>query len=134
MYFSKAFFDEYNHPTEVELICNKCGKYISIKDVSQFSNVKPDYCIVKPDSKIVCSECGNISNSRLVEYKKNVRLNDCIVKQPLQVSNSPKCPTCGSINIKPISGAERTVSVIGLGILSKKINKSYKCLNCKYTW
>lgn len=44
------------------------------------------------------------------------------------------CPNCNSSNVKPISGTERAVSVLGLGILSKKINKSYKCLNCKYTW
>ena len=46
----------------------------------------------------------------------------------------PKCPTCGSTNIKRISGGERVASVLGLGILSRKIGKSYKCLDCKYTW
>lgn len=48
--------------------------------------------------------------------------------------NNPKCPTCGSTNIKPITATERATSIIGLGIFSKKINKTYKCLNCKYTW
>ena len=47
---------------------------------------------------------------------------------------SPKCPTCGSANIKSISGTERAVSVMGLGLFSKKINKSFKCKNCGYTW
>ena len=46
----------------------------------------------------------------------------------------PCCPTCGSLKVKPISAVERATSIIGLGILSKKINKTYKCLNCKYTW
>lgn len=46
----------------------------------------------------------------------------------------PKCPTCGSTNVKLISGGERAASIIGFGIFSKKIGKSYKCLNCKYTW
>lgn len=50
------------------------------------------------------------------------------------VANKPKCPTCNSTNVKPISGSERAVSVIGLGLFSKKIGKSYKCLNCKHTW
>lgn len=48
--------------------------------------------------------------------------------------NKPKCPTCGSTNIKPITATERATSIIGLGIFSKKINKTYKCLNCKHTW
>lgn len=46
----------------------------------------------------------------------------------------PKCPHCQSTNIAKISGTERAMSVIGLGILSKKINKSFKCKNCGYTW
>ena len=49
-------------------------------------------------------------------------------------ASKPKCPHCQSTNISKISGAERAMSVIGLGILSKKINKSFKCKNCGYTW
>lgn len=49
-------------------------------------------------------------------------------------SSKPKCPTCGSTNVKPITGTERAMSVIGFGLFSKKIGKSYKCLNCKCTW
>lgn len=49
-------------------------------------------------------------------------------------ASKPKCPTCGSTNVKPISGGERAASIIGFGLFSKKIGKSYKCMNCKYTW
>lgn len=49
-------------------------------------------------------------------------------------SRLPECPTCHSKNIQPISGIERGASIIGLGIFSKKINKSYKCKHCGYTW
>lgn len=55
-------------------------------------------------------------------------------KQNAEENSKPKCPTCSSTNIKPISGTERATSIIGLGIFSKKINKTYKCLNCKCTW
>lgn len=48
--------------------------------------------------------------------------------------NIPKCPTCNSQNIQKISGLERCTSIIGLGIFSKKINKSFKCNNCGYMW
>ena len=51
-----------------------------------------------------------------------------------EVVNVPKCPTCGSTNIKRISATERATSILGLGIFSKKINKTYKCLNCNHTW
>ena len=46
----------------------------------------------------------------------------------------PKCPHCHSTNISPIGTGERMGSVMMLGLFSKKINKSFKCKNCKYTW
>ncbi len=49
-------------------------------------------------------------------------------------SHQPECPTCHSKNIQRISGVERGASVAMLGLFSKKINKSFKCKNCGYTW
>ncbi len=49
-------------------------------------------------------------------------------------SNAPRCPTCGSTNIEKISNLNRGVSVAMWGAMSKKINKSFKCKNCGYTW
>lgn len=46
----------------------------------------------------------------------------------------PKCPTCGSLNVKRIGGIESGASVGMFGIFSKKINKTFKCGNCGYTW
>ena len=48
--------------------------------------------------------------------------------------NQPKCPTCQSTNIRKIGTGERVASVVGFGIFSKKINKTWKCNNCGYTW
>ncbi|MDR1629240.1 MAG: hypothetical protein LBS36_03375 [Oscillospiraceae bacterium] len=48
--------------------------------------------------------------------------------------NIPKCPTCGSPNIQKITGVERGASVFAWGLFSKKINKSFKCGNCGYSW
>ncbi|PNV62831.1 hypothetical protein C0033_07385 [Clostridium sp. chh4-2] len=68
---------------------------------------------------------------KMSQFKSNIHQTQSTEQQE---SHLPKCPTCGSTNIKPISGTERATSIIGLGIFSKKINKSYKCLNCKHTW
>ena len=54
--------------------------------------------------------------------------------KPKEEDNRPKCPNCHSTNIKAITGTERAMSIMGLGLFSKKINKSFKCLSCKYTW
>ncbi len=48
--------------------------------------------------------------------------------------NIPKCPTCGSTNVRPISSLNRAGSMFMWGIMSSKIGKTYECLNCKYKW
>lgn len=47
---------------------------------------------------------------------------------------SPQCPNCHSTMIRKIDALERAGSVAMLGIFSKKINKSFKCQKCGYTW
>ena len=49
-------------------------------------------------------------------------------------SSSAKCPTCQSTNIRKISGLESGASIAMFGLFSRKINKSFKCNNCGYTW
>lgn len=78
-------------------------------------------------------EVGN--SLGIVDYMiTNKKVPSALSFRKTAQSSIPKCPTCGSTNIRPISGTERAVSVIGLGLFSKKINKTYKCLNCKHTW
>lgn len=55
-------------------------------------------------------------------------------KESSQTSNLPHCPHCNSTDIARISGAERAGSILMLGFFSKKINKSFKCKKCGYTW
>lgn len=55
-------------------------------------------------------------------------------KQLAQKANVPRCPTCGSTNVRRISTLDRAVSVGILGIFSGKIGKNYECLNCKAKW
>ena len=51
-----------------------------------------------------------------------------------QEQNIPKCPTCGSTNVKHISTLNRAVSIGVFGLFSSKIGKNYECLNCKMKW
>lgn len=48
--------------------------------------------------------------------------------------NRPKCPTCGSMNVRRISTTKRAGSILGLGLVSSSIGKTYECLKCKYKW
>ena len=60
--------------------------------------------------------------------------NNVPIQPQTQQQNMPKCPTCGSTNVRKMGGVERGASIAALGIFSKKINKTFKCGNCGYTW
>lgn len=64
----------------------------------------------------------------LAEQRKN--------QNPIVPSNKPiiTCPTCSSTNIRKMSGIERGASIATFGLFSKKINKTFKCNGCGYTW
>ena len=49
-------------------------------------------------------------------------------------TTSITCPNCSSGNVQKIGTGERAASVALFGLFSKKINKSYKCRSCGYTW
>lgn len=57
-----------------------------------------------------------------------------IIEEQQRNENKPHCPHCKSTNIKSISGLNRGASIAIWGIFSKKINKSFECINCGYTW
>lgn len=59
--------------------------------------------------------------------------NEIPINDSSQV-NIPKCPTCGSTNVRKMGGVERGASIAAFGIFSKKINKTFKCGNCGCTW
>ena len=46
--------------------------------------------------------------------------------------NIPKCPTCGSTNIKRISGTKRWLTTGLFGLASSDIGKTMVCKNCGY--
>lgn len=48
--------------------------------------------------------------------------------------NTPKCPTCGSTNVHPISTVKKATGFVLAGVFSNNFGKSYECLQCKYKW
>lgn len=101
--------------------------FIYTQDFSSAKSIVNKYCNCNDE------ELHSILNLYVEEYSKDPEIIKAnAVAQKLL--NKPHCPTCNSTNVKPISATERAASVIGFGLLSKKINKTYKCLNCKCTW
>lgn len=144
---------------EIEWICPKCGARYSSPQNSKPNN--DGHCKRCPGTLVETKyKCGNflfapgyeqISHERLyTEYVYNNEQYDPeliekwnkIISNGSNISSStisnqdnvPKCPTCGSTNIKKISTLNRAVSIGTLGLLSGKIGKNYECLNCKSKW
>ena len=79
--------------------------------------------------------CQIIAETEAVPNEYNGEsMEELNAKQRAIQASKPKCPHCQSTNIRKIGTGERVVSVVGLGLLSKKINKTWKCNNCGHTW
>lgn len=86
---------------------------------------------LKEDSNYcdVCKYEFKINESRRphrLEYGKNQ------VEQ--KNINVPKCPTCGSTNLRRISTSDKIIGAALFGLLSKNAKSQFKCNNCGYKW
>ena len=68
---------------------------------------------------------------KLSQFKTQLQQQESSI---IQNDTTPRCPHCHSTNIKSISSLNRGASIAMWGIFSKKINKSFECKNCGYTW
>lgn len=132
-------------------ICENCGT------ISEFSNGECKACCNSKitDLKISTQEWFNLTPTQketvikntlslsdetyelIQEAWRNNKKNVQPMSRPIQTNfqqNIPKCPTCGSTNIRHISTLNRATSILALGIFSSKIGKNYECLNCKAKW
>ena len=102
--------------------CTLCGR----------EYLKPQAICPKCDivlMKLSDYERLNMEENR-ANFQKEVERQDKLQRE----QNTPKCPTCGSTNVKHISTLNRAVSIGVLGLFSSKIGKNYECLNCKAKW
>lgn len=74
-------------------------------------------------------------NLKMSQFKQNIPQPQHRTEPTSQpAENIPKCPTCGSTNVKPISGTKRWIGTGLFGLASSDVGKSYVCNNCKYKW
>ena len=73
-----------------------------------------------------------IKNKEIQSYKALYKE----VSRITQSSNLPKCPTCGSTDIRHISSTERGVNAVMFGFFGNKRKCQLECLNpnCRYRW
>lgn len=54
--------------------------------------------------------------------------------KPAPPKPQPKCPTCGSTNIRKISDLRRGIHGVAWGLLSTTARSQFECKNCGYKW
>ncbi len=114
-------------------------KYKTWQDVVRKEYAKPkhrnDELFAKREIEDLNKE-KSFKHSDIVQKKKQDELRKLKSNSNIAKPVKPivKCLYCGSENVRKISGAERTISVLTLGFLSNKINKSFKCNDCGGTF
>ncbi len=132
-------------------VCDKCAYRV---DVTQ----KPSYiCPICGANNWITEDDETLSrvsnyNPALLDAMRELKEKDVIeyelkmsqfrnqanqmdaMRQQKREANRPRCPHCNSTNIQSIGTGERIGSIMMFGMFSKKMNKSFKCLDCKYTW
>ena len=79
-----------------------------------------------------CPNCGHpIADMPQAAASSNPTPTPAI---PTPQPTTPRCPTCGSTDIKKLDSLDRTVSTAVWGIASGKIGKQFKCRHCGYMW
>lgn len=64
-------------------------------------------------------------NLKMAQFKQSL-------PQTTETDNTPKCPTCGSTNIKKISGGKRWLTTGIFGLASSDVGKNMQCNSCGY--
>ena len=110
-------------------VCNNLLKYIEendqLKKIAKMTRVeKNQYIESLSGHSIDSSYKDKLLDYEIENHNKNQQ----------KIKSVPKCPTCQSTNIRKMSGLESGVSIYTFGIFSKKINKTFKCNSCGYTW
>ena len=122
---------------EWEKDCKYCG--YQLQDTEYYFTESVDHGNLKPEIRKAIFE-KYIKNSPLYseetvkdreEKEGRERIN---LPSSYTPKNTPKCPTCGSTKVHPISTAKKATGFVLAGVFSSNFGKSYECENCKYKW
>ena len=118
-------YPEYDNGLSVLLRnCKKCGGIVR-KTVSGILDKTP------------LSEEQYLYLTNNNKFNNDIKRKHCpMLQQSTQSQPIPKCPTCGSTNIRRMSATEKVVNVGMFGLFGNKRKYQFECLNpnCKYKW
>lgn len=128
----------------VRLKCKFCGTQVvqtdlTEQDINQLVYIKDESETINERAKRIYGDIANkYGGNRFSpeEYDTwtdevmNRHTNDNSSKQ----HNQPKCPTCGSTNIKKITATQKASNAVLFGLFGNKRKKQFHCNNCGYEW
>lgn len=125
-----------------DTLCSDCG--IELMDNKEHNKILEELEIMSPEERrkhkfdkryrMVYKYEYSDSSDYNIPTTSNIKNNDSIQQSVKPDVNIPKCPTCGSTNVKKITLLNRAVSIGMLGLLSGKIGKNYECKDCGSKW
>lgn len=68
---------------------------------------------------------------KMSQFKANLGQQE---SSKIQTNTRPKCPTCGSTNLRKVSATSKVTSVALWGLFSQKVKKTWHCNECGYEW
>ena len=74
------------------------------------------------------------NEQKITEMRERVRRRQSEQARIDKEQNVPKCPTCGSTNVHPISSGKKALGFITVGVFSSNFGKTMECKNCGYKW
>ena len=117
------------YPVPDEFLVGESKMVINKNLKQQFIN---EYIKTSPEfDRYIFDHRDEILAKQSAEFDAKMTHGKTILEEKSRV---PKCPICQSTNIRKMGGIERGASIYVFGIFSKKINKTFKCQNCWYTW
>lgn len=123
---------EINYPHEEE----KAEYQLACTDFEAYKEKKAKEFADKRERELREREFKLKDEGRLIDQK----IREVKDEIDYRAKHKPKCPTCGSERVAPIGEAERWMdstglgTVVGGGLNSPSLGKSYRCYNCDYRW
>lgn len=124
----RVFVKNLNLPT-ADLNSNKLGTIASTSDSPSDEALREKYVYNN-------EHFSKKAYNDMLEYdrKECKRLQEYWDTAGRSEQPKPKCPTCGSTDLRKVSVGTKAVSVGLFGIFSQKVKKTWHCNSCGYEW
>lgn len=123
-------------------ICSNCYFIYETKKNDFISNFQCPDCnclegTLEENKNLIAVRCKHCGKQVIVleKHTTNDLRTEALKQKMNNISDStPKCPTCGSTNIKKISSTAKVTNTVLFGIFGNKRKKQFHCESCGYEW